>query len=196
MLKQPGKTKGNNVHLEWVRCNKRNGARRGGDNRVRSKAGRRVRKSFAFPTPGGSGSRQSAPDATSYQEPSPPENPTTKQNKTNSINSMVKSQLNWGGNEKKVGPARQWASRRPCNILWWWRRYLVCSCQPVWINREMQKTELMIKNRLIRANEENVKTGIQYRENGRAGKRVTCRLPSIESNWSLGLARWTLLGLA
>jgi hypothetical protein len=46
----------------------------------------------------------------------------------------------------------------------------------------MQKPELIIKNRLIRANEENVKTGIQYRENGRAGKRVTCRLPSIESN--------------
>ena len=55
-----------NVHLKWVRYNKRNGARIGDDNRVRSMAGRRVRKNFECPIPGGNGSRQSAPDATSF----------------------------------------------------------------------------------------------------------------------------------
>lgn len=64
-----GESTHTNVHLKWVRYNKRNGARIGDDNRVRSMAGRRVRKNFECPIPGGNGSRQSAPDATSFPVP-------------------------------------------------------------------------------------------------------------------------------
>lgn len=60
------------VHLKWVRCNKRNAAKRGGGNPARSKAVRRARKSSACPAPGDNASRQSAPGATSVPKPSPP----------------------------------------------------------------------------------------------------------------------------
>jgi hypothetical protein len=105
----------NNVHLKWVRCNKRNGAKKGGDNRVRSKAGRRVRKNFAFPTPGGSGSRQSAPDATSFPEPSPPDGQEIIQ--ILNFKKQKMSERRKFDSKKEIEPARRWASRRRCNIL-------------------------------------------------------------------------------